>query len=125
MSEHPNPERGSERQPMPQQPTPPTGGEPMQDHAPPQDASAEELIGQDSPDQGDAPDGRGASPASQQNPEKDVQDWATGDEPMTGPQRSYLQTLAREAGRDLPEDLTKGQASKLIDELQAQTGRGR
>jgi hypothetical protein len=56
--------------------------------------------------------------------EKDPEDWVTGDEPMTGPQRSYLQTLAREAGRDLPEDLDKARASELIDELQQETGRG-
>jgi len=55
---------------------------------------------------------------------KDPDDWATGDEPMTGAQRSYLQTLAREAGEDVPDDLTKAGASKRIDELQARTGRG-
>ena len=48
----------------------------------------------------------------------------TGDEPMTGPQRSYVHTLAQEAGRDVPDDMTKAQASELIDELQQQTGRG-
>jgi hypothetical protein len=58
------------------------------------------------------------------NPEKDPEDWVTGDEPMTGPQRSYLQTLAREAGEEMPDDLTKAEASKRIDELQARTGRG-
>ncbi|OBF43134.1 DUF3072 domain-containing protein [Mycobacterium sp. 852002-50816_SCH5313054-b] len=62
--------------------------------------------------------------APRENPEKDRSDWVTGDEPMTGPQRSYLNTLALEAGRDLPEGLTKAQASALIDELQQQTGRG-
>jgi hypothetical protein len=55
---------------------------------------------------------------------KDPEDWATGDEPMTGAQRSYLQTLAREAGEDVPEDLTKADASKRIDALQDRTGRG-
>ena len=30
---------------------------------------------------------------------KDPADWVTGGEPMTGPQESYLNTLAREAGR--------------------------
>jgi Protein of unknown function (DUF3072) len=50
--------------------------------------------------------------------EKDPEDWATGDEPMTGPQESYLQTLAREAGEDVPEDLSKAEASELIDKLQ-------
>ena len=58
------------------------------------------------------------------NAEKDPGDWTTGDEPMTGPQRSYLHTLAREAGEDVPDDLTKAQASELIDRLQRATGRG-
>jgi Protein of unknown function (DUF3072) len=58
------------------------------------------------------------------NAEKDPEDWTTGDEPMTGPQRSYLHTLAREANEDVPDDLTKAQASELIDRLQRATGRG-
>lgn len=63
--------------------------------------------------------------APQENAEKNPDDWVTGDEPMTGPQRSYLNTLAQEAGRDVPDDLTKAQASEAIDELQRTTGRGR
>lgn len=63
--------------------------------------------------------------APQENPQKDRSDWATGDEPMTGPQRSYLNTLAQEAGQEVPDDLTKAQASEMIDRLQNQTGRGR
>ncbi|MCO5997199.1 DUF3072 domain-containing protein [Actinoallomurus rhizosphaericola] len=55
--------------------------------------------------------------------EKDPEDWATGDEPMTGPQESYLRTLAREAGEDVPENLSKAQASELIDELQGRSKR--
>jgi len=55
---------------------------------------------------------------------KDPSEWVTGDEPMTGPQRSYLDTLAREAGQELPADLTKAEASQHIDELQQATGRG-
>jgi len=55
---------------------------------------------------------------------KDPDDWTTGDEPMTGPQRSYLHTLAREGEEDVPEDLTKAEASKEIDRLQQETGRG-
>ncbi|MFL5755667.1 MAG: DUF3072 domain-containing protein [Chloroflexota bacterium] len=58
------------------------------------------------------------------NPAKDPEDWVTGDEPMTGPQRSYLQTLTREAGEEFDETLTKAQASERIDELQQRTGRG-
>ncbi len=56
---------------------------------------------------------------------KDPDDWTTGDEPMTGPQASYLSTLARQAHEPAPEDLTKAEASKKIDELQEKTGRGK
>lgn len=60
-----------------------------------------------------------------QNPEKPPEEWATGKQPMTGPQRSYLQTLCREAGEEFNESLTKAEASKKIDELQTKTGRGK
>jgi hypothetical protein len=56
---------------------------------------------------------------------KDPDDWKTGEEPMTGAQRSYLSTLASEAGEKADEELTKAEASKKIDELQEKTGRGR
>jgi hypothetical protein len=59
----------------------------------------------------------------QRNAEKDPSDWVTGDEPMTGPQESYLQTLAREAGDEAPDDLTKAEASQKIEELKDKTGR--
>ena len=58
------------------------------------------------------------------NPEKDPDEWVTGDEPMTGPQASYLQTLAHEAGEEFDPAMTKAEASKRIDELQQRTGRG-
>jgi hypothetical protein len=54
---------------------------------------------------------------------KDPQEWVTGEEPMTGAQDSYLHTLAREAGEEVGEDLTKAEASEKIDELQSKTGR--
>jgi hypothetical protein len=62
----------------------------------------------------------------QQQPsaQKDPDDWVTGDESMTGPQASYLKTLAQEAGEEFDPDLTKAEASKKIDELQHETGRG-
>jgi len=56
--------------------------------------------------------------------EKDPQDWVTGDEPMTGAQRSYLDTLARDAGETISADLTKAEASEHIERLQESTGRG-
>ena len=49
---------------------------------------------------------------------RDPESWVTGDEPMTGPQRSYLDNLARKAGEELPADLTKAQASEHIERLQ-------
>jgi hypothetical protein len=55
--------------------------------------------------------------------QKDPEDWTTGDEPMTAPQESYLRTLAREAGEEVPENLTKAQASELIDKLQGRSER--
>jgi len=58
------------------------------------------------------------------SPEKDPDRWVTGDEPMTGPQRSYLQTLSQEAGEEFDEQLTKADASRRIEELQERTGRG-
>jgi len=43
---------------------------------------------------------------------------------MTGAQRSYLHTLAEEAGEAADDSLTKAEASLRIEELQAATGRG-
>jgi len=62
--------------------------------------------------------------ANESNTIKNPEDWTTGDEPMTGAQRSYLKTLSEEAKAEFDENLTKAEASKRIDELQQQTGRG-
>ena len=69
-------------------------------------------------------DKRTQESADESNTIKNPDDWTTGDEPMTGAQRSYLKTLSEEAKADFDENLTKAEASKRIDELQAQTGRG-
>ena len=61
----------------------------------------------------------------ERRPEKDPKDWVTGDEAMTGPQESYLRTLAQEAGEQIEGTLTKAEASRRIEELQRKTGRGR
>jgi hypothetical protein len=55
---------------------------------------------------------------------KDPAEWVTGDEPLTGAQESYLQTLAREAGEQVEPELSKAEASERIDQLQRKTGRG-
>ena len=62
--------------------------------------------------------------AEESNTIKRPEDWTTGDEPMTGAQRSYLKTLSEEAKVEFDENLTKAEASKRIDELQQKTGRG-
>ena len=59
------------------------------------------------------------------NVEKDPEEWVTGEEPMTGAQKSYLKTLSDQAGEEFDDSLTKAQASQRIDELQEKTGRGR
>ena len=63
------------------------------------------------------------NPDVTQNAERPTEQWVTGDEPMTGPQQSYLHTLAQEAGEEVGDDLTKAQASDEIERLQQVTGR--
>lgn len=59
----------------------------------------------------------------QRSLEKDPADWVTGDEPATGAQESYVHTLARQAGEEVPDDLTKAEASQKIDELRDELGK--
>jgi prophage antirepressor-like protein len=59
-----------------------------------------------------------------ENPaQKDPAEWTTGDEPMTAAQESYLTTLAHESGETVPDNLTKAQASELIDKLRGRSDR--
>lgn len=67
----------------------------------------------------------GATATTDNPAAKDPSDWVTGDEPITAAQRSYLDTLAREAGEEISADLTKAEASEHIDRLQEATGRSR
>jgi len=55
--------------------------------------------------------------------QRDPDEWKTGDEPMTDAQRSYLETLARDAGEEFDDNLTKAEASKRIDELRSRSPR--
>ncbi len=59
------------------------------------------------------------------NTVKNPDDWATGEESMTGAQASYLKTLSSEAGEEFDPSINKAEASKRINELQQQTGRGK
>lgn len=65
-----------------------------------------------------------AAHADESNTIKDPDNWVTGDEAMTGAQKSYLTTLSEEAGVEFDENLSKAEASKKIEELQEKTGRG-
>ncbi|MBR1208765.1 MULTISPECIES: DUF3072 domain-containing protein [unclassified Bradyrhizobium] len=57
------------------------------------------------------------------NTQKDPEDWVSGGDPMTGAQASYLKTLAEQAHQSIPDrELTKAEASELIDELRAKAG---
>jgi hypothetical protein len=58
-----------------------------------------------------------SEPQENQTLEKDPSDWVTGDEPATGAQKSYLETLTRGTDEDVPEQLTKAEASQKIDDL--------
>jgi hypothetical protein len=62
--------------------------------------------------------------AEKNTTEKDPSTWVTGDEPATGAQKSYIDTLARDAGEQIPADITKAEASEQIERLQEKTGRG-
>ena len=54
--------------------------------------------------------------------ERDPQEWVTGDQSATEPQKSYLDSLAKQAGEEISADLTKAEASQHIDRLQEKLG---
>ncbi|CCD91673.1 conserved hypothetical protein [Bradyrhizobium sp. ORS 375] len=56
--------------------------------------------------------------------EKDPKDWASGNDPMTDAQASYLKTLSEQAGRPDPtaKVRSKAEASELIDEMRRAAG---
>ena len=58
------------------------------------------------------------------NTQKDPKDWVSGDDPMTGAQESYLKTLAEQAHESPPpeDELTKAEASELIDKMRQKAG---
>jgi hypothetical protein len=55
--------------------------------------------------------------------QRDPDEWKTGDEPMTPAQRSYLETLCRDTDQTFDGNLTKAEASKMIDELRQRSPR--
>lgn len=65
----------------------------------------------------------GAATPGDSSLEKDPSEWVSGDDPITAAQKSYLDTLARQAGEELPADMTKAEASQHIERLKSQTGK--
>ncbi len=55
--------------------------------------------------------------------QRDPEEWKTGDEPMTDAQASYLRTLSDDVGEPFDANMTKADASRRIDELQARSPR--
>ncbi len=75
------------------------------------------------PDSTTAPEMLGATtPTDDPSLEKDPADWVSGGDPITASQKSYLDTLARQAGEELPADMSKAEASQHIDRLRDKTG---
>lgn len=68
--------------------------------------------------------GASSDDASDPALQKDPTDWVSGDDPITAAQRSYLDTLAKQAGEELPGNLSKAEASQHIDRLKSQLGIG-
>ena len=64
----------------------------------------------------------GASSGANDALEKDPAEWVSGDDPITPAQKSYLDTLARQAGEELPADMSKAEASQHIERLKGQLG---
>ncbi len=91
--------------------------------APEQEAQDQGSQDQGSQDQGSG-ETLGSSTPGDPALEKDPSDWVSGGDPITESQKSYLDTLARQAGEELPADMSKAEASQHIDRLRQQTGQG-
>lgn len=99
-------------QPEPQSPAQQNPAQPQQPGQQGQNAqagNAQEMLGAT----GDAQDGK---------LEKDPSEWVSGDQPATEAQKSYIDTLAKQAGEQIPANLTKAEASQHIDRLKQITG---
>lgn len=91
---------------------------------PPYDPEIDGPAPQDRPRPEDGGEMLGATGSAQGDVslEKDPSEWVSGDDPMTEAQKSYLDTLAKQAGEQLPANMTKAEASQHIDRLKKLTG---
>ena len=90
---------------------------------PPYDPEIDGPAPQDRPRPEDRGEMLGATGSAQDDDslEKDPSEWVSGDDPMTEAQKSYLDTLAKQAGEQLPANMTKAEASQHIDRLKKLT----
>ncbi len=58
-------------------------------------------------------------------PERDQPEGGNSDDRINPAQKSYLDTLARQAGEELPADISKAEASQHIERLKGQLGQDR
>ena len=63
-----------------------------------------------------------STPGADDSLEKDPSDWVSGNDPATASQKSYLDTLARQAGEEISANLNKAEASQHIERLKSQLG---
>jgi hypothetical protein len=75
---------------------------------------------QASPEQGT--ETLGTSSPGEDALQRDPSEWVSGADPITPAQKSYLDNLARQAGEELPADLTKAEASQHIERLKSHLG---
>jgi Protein of unknown function (DUF3072) len=85
-----------------------------------QAAAEESEHVQASPEQGT--ETLGASSPGEDALQRDPSEWVSGDDPITPAQKSYLDTLAKQAGEELSADMTKAEASQHIERLKSQLG---
>jgi hypothetical protein len=64
----------------------------------------------------------GASTPGEDALQRDPSEWVSGADPITPAQKSYLDNLAKQAGEELPADMTKAEASQHIERLKSQLG---
>lgn len=88
-----------------------------------QQAASGQPVTQEGQAQAEEPEMLGATGNAQDgNLEKDPSEWVSGDDPATEAQKSYIDALAKQAGEQIPANLTKAEASQQIDRLKKLTG---
>lgn len=88
-----------------------------------QQAASGQPAPEQGPEQGQEQEMLGATGDAQDgNLEKDPSEWVSGDDPATEAQKSYIDSLAKQAGEQIPANLTKAEASEHIDRLKKLTG---